>query len=155
MAPHSLAHQPLRDGEAAPARSLDRRDQATPRLSAYSFGAGRRKAVRRQEDREGSFVDVYGLRLFLLIGWVSLMNVADSFFTLVHLQMGGVELNPVAGALLGTGREGFVLAKSGLISLALVILCLHKNFTLARIGLIVAAAAYTALVCYHLALFRV
>ena len=52
-----------------------------------------------------------------------------------------------------TGREGFVLIKSVLIGTAILVLCLHKNFVLARIGIVVAAASYTALNVYHLSLF--
>jgi hypothetical protein len=78
------------------------------------------------------------------------MNVGDSFFTLYHLQAGGIELNPFAAMLLSTGRVGFVVLKSLLISLPLVILCLHKNFFLARVGLFIAAASYTLLFVYHL-----
>ncbi len=83
------------------------------------------------------------------------MNISDSFFTLVHLQAGGVELNPVAQLLLETGRWNFVFAKSFLIGVALVVLVVHKNFFLARIGLWTAAGTYTLLVGYHLLLFKV
>ena len=136
-------------------RGPDRRNRSTPRLSRYSFFGGRRQTVRRDEEREGSFVDRYGARLWLLVMWVMLMNVADSFFTLVHLQNGGTEANPVAQVLLFTGRESFVFWKCGLIGLALLVLCVHKNFHLARAGLWVAAGAYTLLLGYHLALFSV
>jgi hypothetical protein len=135
-------------------RGRDRRTRPTPRLSRYTFFGGRRRGPRRGREREGSFVDLYGTRLFALVLWVALMNVADSFFTLVHLQQGGVEANPVAEALLLTGRAPFVLLKSGLIALALLVLCVHKNFQLARIGLWIAAGAYTLLFLYHLFLFR-
>jgi len=135
------------------ARGADRRRRATPRLSLYSLHGGRRQTVRRDEERAGSFVDIYGMRLWLLVMWVVLMNVADSFFTLVHLQNGGVEANPMAQLLLETGREAFVFWKSGLIGLALVVLTVHKNFPLARIGLWISAGAYTLLLCYHLLLF--
>ena len=143
------------DAERPLFRGPDRRDRSTPRLSRYSFSGGRRKTVRRSEEREGSFVDQYGSRLWLLVMWVMLMNVADSFFTLVHLQNGGTEANPIAQALLFTGRESFVFWKCGLIGLALLVLCIHKNFHLARAGLWVAAGAYTLLLGYHLALFGV
>lgn len=136
-------------------RSPGRRRRATSRLSRYSFVGGRRRDVRRQEELEGSFVDLYGFRLWLLLLWVAAMNVADSYFTLVHLQAGGIELNPVAEVLLSTGRGSFVLAKSVLIALALIVLCVHKNFLLARLGLLAAAGTYTLLVAYHLFLFRV
>ncbi len=139
---------------AAARRSLsDRRRRPTPRLSRWSLWGGRRGAVRREEEREGSFVDIYDGGLLLLVLWIVLMNAADSFFTLVHLQAGGIELNPVADALLGTGRLGFVVWKSTLIGLAVLVLCLHKNFFLARIGLWASAATYSVLVAYHLSLF--
>ncbi len=135
-------------------RGPDRRLAPTPRLSRYTLWGGRRQQPRRGEEREGSFVDVYGRRLFLLVLWIALMNVGDSFFTLVHLQAGGVELNPVAKMLLTTGRWNFVFVKSILIALALIVLAVHKNFHLARIGLWTAAGTYTCLVAYHLLLFR-
>lgn len=111
--------------------------------------------MRRTDEVEGAFVDLYTFRLWALVLWVTLMNLGDSFFTLVHLQTGGVELNPVAKSLLETGRGGFVFVKSFLIGLALCVLVIHKNFFLARIGLWTAAGTYTLLVIYHLVLFRV
>jgi hypothetical protein len=140
--------------DAAPAvRAGDRRRRATPRLSRFTFFGGRRRGARRTHEEEGSFVDLYGVRLLLVILWIALMNVADSFFTLIHLQNGGTEVNPVAALLLSTGLSSFVLLKSGLIAVALCVLCVHKNFNLARLGLWIAALAYTLLCAYHLALF--
>ena len=101
------------------------------------------------------YVDVYDTRLLLALMWIALTNVADSFFTMVHLQGGGSEANPIADLLLMTGRANFVLLKSVLVALALVILCVHKNFRIARIGLWVAAGSYSALLAYHLLLFVV
>lgn len=139
---------------AAGRQRFDRRRQATPRFSRFSLFGGRRRGPRRSSERTGSFVDLYSKRLWALLLWVAAMNLADSYFTLVHLQAGGVELNPVADALLRTGRIGFVLSKSVLIGLALVVLCVHKNFLMARIGLLASAGIYTALVLYHLSLFK-
>jgi len=98
-------------------------------------------------------VDRYATTLALAVLWISVMNLGDSFFTLTHLQSGGIELNPVAAALLESGRSGFVIWKTGLIALALVVLTLHKNFVLARMGLWLAAGGYTLLNLYHLTLF--
>lgn len=144
---------PPRAEEFCLRRRADRRQAPTRRFSRFSLREGRRRVVRRQEEIEGSFVDLYGLRLWALVLWVALMNVGDSYFTLVHLQSGGIELNPVAAALLRTGRTSFVLTKSVLIALALVVLAIHKNFFLARIGLWTAAVTYTLLVVYHVSLF--
>ena len=134
-------------------RGPDRRREPTPRFSRYTFFGGRRKNVRRPEEHEGSYVDRYRKRIVLLVGWVALMNIGDSFFTLWHLQSGGIELNPVAAALLRTGRFGFVFWKSLMIALALLVLVLHKNFWLARVGLWISAGGYTLLNLYHLSLF--
>ncbi len=136
-----------------PNRGPDRRQRPTPRFSRYTFFGGRRRKARRPEEREGSFVDRYNPRVVLAVVWVALMNVGDSFFTLMHLQGGGIELNPVAAELLRTGRLGFVFWKSLLIAIALLVLVQHKNFWLARAGLWLAAGAYTLLNLYHLSLF--
>ncbi len=140
-------------GVDLPPRGPDRRRAPTPRLSRYALFGGRRGSVRRQEEREGSFVDRYGVWVVGLIGWTALMNAGDSVFTLIHLQSGGIELNPVADSLLQTGRLGFVGLKALLMTLALLVLAVHKNFALARVGLGLAAGAYTVLNLYHLSLF--
>lgn len=148
--PRKIASIEITPGQSSAKRRQDRRSRATPRLSRYSLWGGRRRKIRRQEEREGAYVDLYSPMLLALLAWVALMNSADSFFTLYHLQVGGIELNPFAALLLETGRLGFVLCKSALISLALLVLCVHKNFILARIGLGTSLATYTLLVGYHL-----
>jgi hypothetical protein len=141
------------DSESVVSRGRDRRRRPTPRFSRRSFFGGRRRGHRREGERDGSFVDLYSTRLFLIVMWVALMNVADSFFTLIHLQRGGSEANPVAAVLLLTGRTSFVFWKSSLIAVALLVLCVHKNFNVARYGLWVAALCYTLLLVYHISLF--
>lgn len=133
-------------------RGPDRRRQPTPRFSRYTFQGGRRKSVRRPAEREGSYVDRYRSFVVMAVAWVALMNIGDSFFTLWHLQSGGLELNPVAGVLLKTGRFGFVFWKSMMIAAALIVLVVHKNFWMARLGLWVSAVGYTLLNLYHLSL---
>jgi hypothetical protein len=134
-------------------RKTDRRRSKTPRFSIFSVTRGNRRTVRRAHEREGSFVDLYGSGLLVALMWITLANIADSFFTLVHLQNGGTEVNPIADFLLRAGLTRFVLLKSALVGMALLVLCVHKNFRIARIGLWVAAGAYTLLLAYHLALF--
>ncbi len=143
------------EGRAWNARGDDRRAGPTPRISRYAFFGGKRLSPRRTEEKSGSFVDRYPLRVALALTWIALMNIGDSFFTLTHLQSGGIELNPIAAWLLEQGRFGFVFTKCLLISLALLVLCLHKNFQLARAGLWLSAIAYTALFVYHMFLFSV
>ncbi len=131
---------------------VERRSRPTPRFSRFALWGGQRRGPRRREEVEGTYVDVYGVGWWLLILWIALMNCADTYFTLLHLQAGGAEINPVADELLRTGRVGFVLTKSLLIGVALVVLTVHKNFSLARLGVYAAAGIYTLLVAYHLVL---
>jgi hypothetical protein len=148
--PQAAAEAPA---HAASYRGPDRRSRPTPRFSRYSLWGGRRARHRRSGEGTDAFVDRYDTSVAVVLVWVALMNVGDSFFTLTHLQSGGIELNPVAAWLLQSGRFGFVFTKCLLISLALLVLCQHKNFHLARIGLWLAAIAYTALFAYHIFLF--
>jgi len=152
---HPTAPEPRPDPPPASYRGPDRRRSATPRFSGFTLNGGRRQGARRVGEGENTFVDLYSLRLFGLLLWIALMNIADSFFTLIHLQNGGTEVNPVAALLLTTGLTPFVVLKSTLIGVALLVLCLHKNFALARLGLWVAAVAYTLLCLYHISLFSV
>ncbi len=152
-ATHSNPFNPPQAERSFVEARTDRRVRPTPRLSMYSIAGGRRRAAQRADQREGSFVDAYSVWVFLWILWIAAMNVGDSFFTIVHLQAGGVEVNPVAAAMLKTGRFGFVFLKAAIISAALLVLTIHKNFSMARIGLWVSTVAYTALVTYHLTLF--
>ncbi len=149
-APDTLSSES--NAQSASYRGPDRRCRPTPRLSRYTFLGGRRKGGRRGEEADNTFVDQYSVRLWGLLIWIAAMNAGDSFFTLLHLQSGGIELNPVAALMLETGRTGFVGLKSFLITVPLVILCLHKNFSLARLGLWIAAGTYTALLAYHITL---
>ncbi|HVS17545.1 MAG TPA: DUF5658 family protein [Planctomycetota bacterium] len=139
-----------REGATEGLRGPDRRRLPTPRLSRFSFLGGRRRRARRGGEGRNSFVDRYDLSVWALLLWVALMNAADCFFTLLHLQNGAVEVNPFAVWMLSTGRLGFVALKSVLITLPLVVLCLHKNFALARVGLGLAAGTYTLLCAYHI-----
>ncbi|MFT7078183.1 MAG: hypothetical protein ACJA0P_004210 [Planctomycetota bacterium] len=132
----------------------DRRLAPTPKFSRFSIAGGRRVAIQRDEEAEGSYVDLYSSWVLFWVIWVALMNIADSFFTMVHLQAGGVEVNPVAALMLKTGCFGFVFIKAVMIGVALMVLTLHKNFQMARAGLWLSTAAYTALVIYHLTLFE-
>lgn len=161
VSPGSLPEEPgprERADEGAPSQERryvgpDRRRRPTPRFSRYTFFGGRRRSGgRRPGENEGAYVDQYSGGLAWAMAWIAVLNSADSFFTLLHLQSGGIELNPVADAMLATGRTSFVALKALLIILPLCVLTMHKNFPLARIGIWTAAAAYTLLVAYHFSL---
>jgi len=110
-------------------RSLrDRRSQPTPLFSRYTFW-GRREVLRRREDQEkGGYVDRYspGLLFFLIL--IVGLNLLDSFFTMIILECGGWEVNPIARSAIEAYGDHFWVWKFMLVSFNLVLLCLHSRF---------------------------
>lgn len=106
----------------------DRRKQPTPALSRFIHW-GRRRTFRREEDKKrGGYVDRYGSGLlFLLILGVGL-NVLDALFTIMILDSGGYELNPVVRSVIELIGDGFWVWKFAIVSTLLILLCLHSKF---------------------------
>ena len=106
----------------------DRRKQPTPLFSRYTFW-GRRKILRRREDQEkGGYVDRYSPRLLFFLILIVGLNVLDSFFTLIILECGGWEMNPIARSAIEVYGEKFWVWKFILVSMNSILLCLHSRF---------------------------
>lgn len=137
-------------------RGLDRRRQLTPMLSRYVFRGGRRRAVRRAEEREGAFVDLHGPGMLLVVLAILALNVLDAWFTLLFLSHGGEELNPFVQAVLDLGGHPypFVLLKTVGVGFACALLMLARNFCAARFGLAFVLVGYTILLGWHLVLLQ-
>ena len=90
---------------------------------------------------------------FLVVGILTL-NIADAFFTLQWVGRGGSEGNPLMEWVLENGGTGaFVIQKCLLVGFWLLLLVVHKNFKIARIGLWTLLALYSTLLLYHLFLY--
>ncbi|MBC8329541.1 MAG: hypothetical protein ISR76_05505 [Planctomycetes bacterium] len=147
--------EPSRGQEAAAPeyRGPDRRHRPTPILSRYSFLGGRRRIGRRDGEVADRFVDRYSLRTWIALSLFMGLNLMDSHFTLIYLQRGGEEGNPVAIALLQSGMGTFILVKALGIGVAATLFCLLKNFRNGRIGVFIALGLYQLLLFYHLSLY--
>ncbi|MBL8733493.1 MAG: hypothetical protein JNN13_14070 [Planctomycetes bacterium] len=134
----------------------DRRQRPTPMFSRYTFFGGRRRTVRRTEEREGAFVDVHGPRLLVLALAVVALNVLDAWFTLLFLAHGGAEMNPAVQWVLDSTAHPwpFLLLKTIGIGSACAFLVVTKNFRPARIGLWFVFGGYALLLAWHLYLLR-
>lgn len=132
----------------------DRRKQPTPGLSRYTF-LGRRKNFRREADQEiGGYTDCYNERLFFILILIVGLNILDSLFTMIILDQGGSELNPIVGAVIELFGDGFCVWKHVIISISLVFLCLHSNFGGVKSLLKVAGFIYIAVVLYQIFLIN-
>ena len=117
--------------------SADRRRRPTPMLSRYVLFGGRRRHVRRDEEREGAFVDLHGPVVLLVVLVIVALNVLDAFFTLLFLSHGGTELNPIVQWVLESPWHPwpFILLKTVGIGLACTFLMMAKYFRPARLGM--------------------
>lgn len=149
--PEHLSNPPL-DGESSDQiggerRNADRRLQPT-RPWIGTMGPLRRTHGRRKSDHSG-YVDRYSRRDVALILTIFVMNVGDAFFTMLWLDRGGKEANPVMDFFLDIGPGAFLIQKCIVVGIWLVALLVHKNFRFARIGLYISFAAYAVLMVIH------
>ncbi len=132
-------------------RTPDRRHRPT-RLQDTLAGPRRRRHGRRRADRHRLYVDRYHRSDVALVLAIFALNLLDALFTLQVLGRGAVERNPLMARLLEAGQTTFLVEKCFVVGFWLVLLIVHKNFRMARIGLWVLLLAYAALFGWHLLL---
>lgn len=108
----------------------DRRKQPTPAISRFTL-RGRRKTLRRKEDQEkGGYVDRYPTGLLILLTLVVGLTALDALFTMMILDDGGWEINPVVRSVIQLYEDRFWIWKFVIVSFALTLLCVHSKFRL-------------------------
>lgn len=131
---------------------IDRRKQPTPALSRYTF-FGRRKTIRRKSDQlKGGYVDRYGSIILFFVVLIIGLNVLDALFTMMILELKGLELNPVIGAVMAIHGDKFWVWKFSIVSVSLILLCLHSKFRLVKPILVGLSVIYMAIVLYQVTL---
>lgn len=126
----------------------DRRSQPTRFWD--SLRGHRRRAGGRRLDEEGdAYVDRFsGGDVLLLLG-IFALNILDAFCTLIWLRRGGSEGNPLMDLAIQAGDSVFLFQKCIVAGLWLLVLLVHKNFRIARIGLWILLGVYGTLAAYH------
>jgi hypothetical protein len=79
-------------------------------------------------------------------------SLLDAYVTLVHIQHGGSEANPLMALALAHGPTVFVGIKMGLTGAGAWFLAAHQYFPLASTGLYGLVLGYGMLLVYHLVL---
>ena len=104
----------------------DRRTKHIPFFKFLFFGGKRQKLRRIGDGRRITVFDYYQPTLLVAILVVLCLSLLDAALTLILLDKGAVELNPVMQYYITLGPAVFVLVKYSLTALALVImLVLH------------------------------
>jgi Domain of unknown function (DUF5658) len=128
----------------------DRRRQPTPGLNRYIL-FGQRKGLRRRIDQEkGGYVDRYSSGLFFILVLIIGLNVLDALLTMMILELGGRELNPVVQSVMDLCGEKFWVWKFAVVSLSMVLLCLHSRFKRVMAVCIGSGFIYLAVMLYQI-----
>ena len=128
---------------------VDRRKRPTPMISRYLL-RGRRRGARRAGEAEYTYVDQPGGWMLAAFACVVGLSLLDAFYTLDLLKRGATEANPVMKLALEISDEAFVVIKTLITILGAGFLCLHKNWPLGRLCLVVALIGYSVLLGYHI-----
>lgn len=131
---------------------LDRRKTPTPILSRYTI-VGRRSRLRRKENQEkGGYIDRYGNGLFIWVLLLFVLNIFDAAFTLIILDRGGHEVNPLIHWLIETCGDHFISWKFAILSGSIIILCLHSKYRIVKPVFYFITVIYSVVVIYQMIL---
>ena len=92
------------------------------------FVAGQREFIRRKEDRDNFFfVDRYSPFLFGVIVSILFLSAIDALLTLLLLNHGAYEINPIMAYYLRVGPYTFLAVKYGLTSICVIFFVILRN----------------------------
>jgi hypothetical protein len=129
---------------------LDRRKKPTPRWGWFTF-FGRRRLFRRKSDQEkGGYLDRYSHILFFLLILILSLNILDSLFTMMMIDLGGQEFNPLMRSFIELHGDMFWIWRIVIVSIALILLYLHHGFILVRRVIIAIGLIYVVIVVYQI-----
>jgi Domain of unknown function (DUF5658) len=115
--------------DLAPGRSGT--DRRRLKLWTFIYGAWRgRRVVERRTGTRAGYVDRYPSSVALAAVALYTLAMADAYGTLVLLEAGAEEVNPVMEALLEAEPAWFVPVKLAITAVGVLMLVLHKNFSL-------------------------
>ncbi len=131
----------------------DRRKRPTPGLSRFIF-RGRRKTFRRKEDQEKrGYVDRYHPGLLILLTLIVGLTVLDALFTMMILDDGGWEVNPLVRSVIQLYGDRFWIWKFAIVSISLILLCIHIKFRLVMPVILGVAIINLIVMIYEILLF--
>jgi hypothetical protein len=110
----------------------DRR--ASPGISfRLLVGAGKRETVRRLDDRGRIFfVDRYSPKFFVAILAGIFLSIVDGFLTLLLMDHGAYEINPIMAYALSVSPSAFVASKYALTCIAALIVLMLRDVVVVR-----------------------
>jgi hypothetical protein len=150
-----------RPSRARPFLTHDRRDRTERRLRVWwsvfygSFNPRRRTPPRRLDESRFHSLDWHSAHLLATAIGILLLSVTDAFLTLLLLQGGAHEVNPLMAALIYRNVAMFTAMKLGMTSVSIifmVILARYRFMRVLQVGWVLYAIliAYATLIGYEL-----
>jgi len=130
----------------------DRRKQPTLALSRFAVKGQRSSFRRKGERKRGGYVDRYGPGLLFLIVLIVGLNVLDALLTMMILEDGGWEMNPVVRSVIQIYGHRFWIWKFAIVSFPLILLCLHSKFRLATPVILGMSVIYITAILFQILL---
>jgi hypothetical protein len=128
----------------------DRRKKPTPRWSWFTF-FGRRTSFRRKSDqKKGGYLDRYSYVLFFILVLILGLNIFDSLFTMMMIDLGDQESSPLVSSYVELQEDMFWIWRFVIVSIALILLYLHHGFILVRRVIIAIGLIYIVIVVYQM-----
>lgn len=136
-------------------RTQPDRRQFNWKTVAYGFLLSRRRAHRRTCDEDVIFTDWHHPWLFFLATGTMLLSCTDAFLTLLLLEHGMIEANPIMQAVMSQSTATFITTKLSMTAFGIFVLVfLAKSHFLNRfrtgLFLTVFFSFYACLVCYEI-----
>jgi hypothetical protein len=111
----------------------DRRSHDVPEIKSL-FIYGRRKGIRRQDDKYKNFYfDQYSSAIFVAIILILFLSIIDALLTLFLIDYGAIEINPIMAYFLKFGPFTFMSVKYFLTCYAVIVLLIFNNVFLRKI----------------------
>jgi hypothetical protein len=95
-------------------------------------------------------VDRYSSGLLFLLTFIVGLNVLDVLFTMIILDNGGWEINPIVRSVIQVYGDGFWVWKFGIVSVPLILLCLHSKFRMVSTIIFGISVCITIVVLYEI-----
>jgi hypothetical protein len=126
----------------------NRRQRSMPFLG-ISRSHGRRSVGRRGCEADNTYVDRPSPEVVILVIFVVICSALDALLTLLHIQQGGSEANPIMALALNQGIHSFLGLKMTMTVIGALVLAIHQNFWLGLRSLYAMALVYAGLLMYH------
>jgi hypothetical protein len=133
---------------------VDRRHRVWWSVWYGSFNPRRRGPQRRQDDFRFHSLDWHSSHLLAVAIGILLLSVLDAFLTMLLLQGGANEVNPVMAALIYRSVAMFAALKMGMTGLGVLLMVFLARYRFMRLmrvewALYGVLFAYVGLVCYE------